>query len=231
MNEFLSAMTRVVHEYGGTIDKYMGDAMMAFWGAPMENTNHARDALLAAIEMGNALEDVNVRFAEKGWPPIKIGIGLNSGDMHVGNMGSEFRMAYTVLGDAVNLGSRVEGITKNYGVEILVTEFTAQAAPEFDYQRIDSVRVKGKLEPVTLMLPLGVPGEVNQDKMIERDDFHRALDFYLDQSFTQAKPIFKALLQNGKMPVLYQAYVDRCDEFEKNPPGESWDGVFTLTSK
>ncbi len=150
MNQFLTPLTQVIHNHKGTIDKYMGDAIMAFWGAPLRDERHGLHAVQAALDMIRALGEVQEDFKARGWPPIKIGVGLNSGVMSVGNMGSEFRMAYTVLGDAVNLGSRLEGLTKQYGVDIIVSETTKAAAPEYAYRELDRVRVKGKHEPVVI---------------------------------------------------------------------------------
>ncbi|MFB3090237.1 MAG: CHASE2 domain-containing protein, partial [Gammaproteobacteria bacterium] len=129
MNAYLTPMTKIIHEKRGTIDKYMGDAIMAFWGAPLEIPNHARHALETAMDMLERLNAIRIEFIERGWSAIYIGVGLHTGMMSVGNMGSEFRMAYTVLGDAVNLGSRLEGLTKVYGVEIIVSEATRDAVP------------------------------------------------------------------------------------------------------
>jgi adenylate cyclase len=124
MNDLLTPMTQVIHQHRGTIDKYMGDAVMAFWGAPLPDQHNAKHALQAAIGMIHALEKLQMDFANKGLPPIHIGVGINTGLMVVGNMGSAFRMAYTVMGDAVNLGSRLESLTKIYNVPIIVSEFT-----------------------------------------------------------------------------------------------------------
>lgn len=150
LNDFLTPMTKIIHQNGGAIDKYMGDAIMAFWGAPIEDPNHAENGVKAGIGMIAALDDLNAEFREKGWPEVNIGVGLNTGMMSVGNMGSEFRMAYTVLGDAVNLGSRLEGQTKEYGVNIIVSEFTREKAPNFNYKELDTVKVKGKNKAVTI---------------------------------------------------------------------------------
>ncbi|RLA10055.1 MAG: adenylate/guanylate cyclase domain-containing protein, partial [Gammaproteobacteria bacterium] len=139
MNALLTPMTRVIHKNRGTIDKYMGDAIMSFWGAPLADTEHARHALYAAMEMMDELKIMQEEFRQRGWPEVNIGIGLNTGNMNVGNMGSEFRMAYTVLGDAVNLGSRLEGLTKNYGVNIIVSESTKSEIPEFLFRELDLV--------------------------------------------------------------------------------------------
>ncbi|MDP2805869.1 MAG: adenylate/guanylate cyclase domain-containing protein, partial [Gallionellaceae bacterium] len=147
MNEFLTPLSRVVYKHRGTIDKYMGDCIMAFWGAPLPDTNHAHHSIVAGLEMLQALEALQPHFKERGWPPIHIGVGINTGMVSVGNMGSEVRVAYTVMGDAVNLASRLEGITKEYGVGIVVGEKTKEAAPDFVYRELVLVRVKGKDKP------------------------------------------------------------------------------------
>ena len=135
MNEFLTPLSRVVYGHRGTIDKYMGDCIMAFWGAPLPDTRHAYHAVLSGLEMQRELAALQPHFKERGWPEIRIGVGINTGRVSVGNMGSEVRVAYTVMGDAVNLASRLEGITKEYGAGVVVGEVTKAAAPEFALSR------------------------------------------------------------------------------------------------
>jgi adenylate cyclase len=231
MNDLLSPMTRIVHDNGGTIDKYMGDAMMAFWGAPVPNQNHASAAVQSGMEMLKELGPLNERFAAKGWPDVKIGIGLNTGNMNVGNMGSEFRMAYTVLGDSVNLGARVEGLTKEYGVLFIVTEFTAAEAPEYEYRILDNVRVKGKDEPVTILEPMGLSDEVSPVDKDERDRFHAAIDLYKQQKFSEAIDVCERLEKEFGERFVHQLYIKRCQHFLLEPPAGDWDGVYTFTTK
>ena len=231
MNDLLSPMTRIVHDNHGTIDKYMGDAMMAFWGAPVDNKNHASAAVQSGMAMLEELGPLNERFADKGWPEVKIGIGLNTGTMNVGNMGSEFRMAYTVLGDAVNLGARVEGLTKEYGVLFIVTEFTAAAAPEYEYRILDNVRVKGKDEPVTILEPIALSEDVSDSDIDERDQYHAALEIYKQQKFSQAIEVFEQLDREFGERFVHQLYIKRCQHFLAEPPAADWDGVYTFTTK
>ncbi len=231
MNELLSPMTRIVHDNGGTIDKYMGDAMMAFWGAPVANESHASAAVQSGMAMLEELEPLNERFAAKGWPDVKIGIGLNTGNMNVGNMGSEFRMAYTVLGDSVNLGARVEGLTKEYGVLFIVTEFTAAEATEYEYRILDKVRVKGKDEPVTILEPIGLSDEVSAEEIAERDKYHEALELYKAKKFDQAIQVLKQLDREYGERFVHQLYIKRCEHFIAEPPEQNWDGVYTFTTK
>ncbi len=150
LNRFLTPMTQIIHQHGGAIDKYMGDAIMAFWGAPLDDPDHAQNSLKAAFAMIDHLDELNQSLRQESKPEIRIGIGINSGLVSVGNMGSEFRMAYTVVGDAVNLASRLEGLTKNYQVPIVVSEFTKALAPEVQYEHLDNVKVKGKNKSVTI---------------------------------------------------------------------------------
>jgi adenylate cyclase len=231
MNEYLTPMTRIIHEYRGTIDKYMGDAIMAFWGAPLPDSQHARHALDAAMEMLKRLEALRPQFKAKGWPEIRAGIGLNTGIMSVGNMGSQFRMAYTVLGDAVNLGSRLEGTTKAYGVQIIVSESTKNAVPEYLYRELDRVRVKGKDKPVVIYEPIGLREEADDKLVAEIAEYEQALEHYRQQRWEAAKEQFAKYC--GKYPncVLYRIYKERVEHFMENPPGENWDGVYIFTTK
>lgn len=231
MNEMLTPMTHVIHDHRGTIDKYMGDAIMAFWGAPLADPLHARHALDAALDMIKALPMINQRFAERGWPQIRIGVGLNTGVMSVGNMGSEFRMAYTVMGDAVNLGARLEGLTKQYGVDIIVSEFTRAAVPEYAYRELDRVRVKGKEEPVIIYQPIGLASELDASALTELERFHEALELYRQQNWDAAEHIIVSNKSENERPKVYSLYLERMAAFRKHPPGDQWDGVFTHTSK
>jgi adenylate cyclase len=231
MNEFLTPLTHIIHKKHGTIDKYMGDAIMAFWGAPVPDAEHAKHALEAGLEMINKMHDLSKELQERGLPEMKIGVGINTGVMSVGNMGSEFRMAYTVLGDAVNLGSRLEGITKQYGVNIIVGEETRAAVPDFLYRKLDQVRVKGKYEPVAIYEPMGLKSTISKDELDELELYELGLKYYLRQEWDAAEAAFQGLQSQYVPRKLYQIYLDRLDYFRSNPPGETWDGIFTFTTK
>jgi len=231
MNALLTPMTRVIHKNRGTIDKYMGDAIMSFWGAPLADAEHARHALYAAMEMMDELKIMQADFKQRGWPAVNIGIGLNSGNMNVGNMGSEFRMAYTVLGDAVNLGARLEGLTKNYGVNIIVSESTKSEIPEFLFRELDLVRVKGKNEPVAIFEPVGHRNDVEKSITEELSAYRKALASFRAQSWDKAELDFFNLNRSYPDRYLYQVYLDRVTVYRNEPPGDDWDGVFTHTSK
>jgi adenylate cyclase len=231
MNQMLTPMTTVIHDNRGTIDKYMGDAIMAFWGAPVPDPEHARHAIEAAMQMMSKLSEINVAFKQRGWPEIRIGVGINTGVMNVGNMGSEFRMAYTVLGDAVNLGSRLEGLTKGYGVYVIVSESTKDAVPDYAYRELDIVRVKGKDKPVGIYEPLGPASSVDKRMQDELKLYRQALKYYRAQQWDMSELQFLNLAKASHSPQLYRMYSERTAYFRAHPPGKDWDGVFTHTTK
>ena len=232
MNEYLTPMTRLIiakEKYQGTIDKYIGDAIMAFWGAPLFDQQHAKHAVLAALEMQQLAAELSVKFKAQGWSEIRIGIGLNTGTMAVGNMGSSFRRAYTVLGDPVNLAARLEGLTKEYGVGILVSETTKEGAPEIVYRELDRVRVKGKGLAVSIYEPLGISAEVSAQQLDNVKQFHQALAFYRKQQWDEAEAMLRSLPEQDT--VLVKLYMERISELRAQPPGKDWDGVTTFKTK
>lgn len=231
MNEFLTPLSRVIYSHRGTIDKYMGDCIMAFWGAPLPDTRHAFHAVESGLEMQRALKALQPKFRERGWPEIHIGVGINTGRVSVGNMGSEVRVAYTVMGDAVNLASRLEGITKEYGAGVVVGERTREEAPEFVYRELDLVRVKGKDKPVAIYEPLGVVGEVGQAVQDEVKLFQQALRMYRKQDWDRAELQLFNLLKIAPDSKLYEVYAERVAHYRNAPPGENWDGVFVFKTK
>ncbi len=231
MNEFLTPLSRIIYKQRGTIDKYMGDCIMAFWGAPLVDERHAYNAIVAGLEMQRTLAELQPHFKERGWPEIRIGVGINTGRVSVGNMGSEVRVAYTVMGDAVNLASRLEGITKEYGAQVLVGETTKQVVSEFVYREVDMVRVKGKEKPVAIFEPLGLSGEVSKDIMEEIKLFHQALHSYRKQDWDKAELLLLSLRNMSPQCKLYQVYAERVAYYRNNPPGENWDGVFIFKTK
>ncbi len=231
MNAFLTPMTRVIHHRRGTIDKYMGDAIMAFWGAPVEDQSHARNAVMAGLEMKKTLADLEPEFRARGWPPLKIGIGVNTGRMSVGNMGSEVRVAYTVMGDAVNLASRLEGLTKKYGVTMIVGEATRAALHDMVFRELDRVRVKGKDAPVTIYEPLGAHDEVPKEVLDRLKLFQQALKFYRAQDWDKAELQLLNLQRMAPDDALLATYLDRISHLRARPPISPWDGVFDFDSK
>jgi adenylate cyclase len=231
MNEFLTPLSRVISKHEGKVDKYIGDCIMAFWGAPKPQPNHARNAILAGIEMQETLQGLQPHFKAKGWPEIHVGVGINSGRVSVGNMGSEVRVAYTVMGDAVNLASRLESITKQYGVGIIVGENTRHAVPDFVYRELDHVQVVGKDKPVAIYEPIGLVGEVGTALQDEVNLFHEALRLYRAQNWELAEKQLLELQRMSPNTALYQVYIERVIHFRNEPPAADWDGVFVFKRK
>ena len=231
MNAYLGAMTEVIRKNRGTLDKYMGDAIMAFWGAPVADPENARHAVLTALAMQKELKKLAEPFRQKGWPELHIGVGVNTGMMTVGDMGSPVRKAYTVMGDAVNLGSRLESITKQYGVEVIVGPLTRERLEGFVFREIDRVRVKGKDEPVTIYEPLGLLGEVADETLGQLKLWQHALRLYRAQDWDQAELQLLNLSRQAPEFKLYQLYLERLAIWRKNPPGADWDGVTTFETK
>jgi len=231
MNQYLTPMTEVVQGQRGTIDKYIGDAIMAFWGAPLPDDKHAERGVRAALQMQKDIRKLDDHFKANGWPMLNIGVGLNCGKMSVGNMGSSFRRAYTVMGDAVNLGARLEGLTKEYGVGILVSENIIKAAPVAIYKELDKVRVKGKLEPVAIFEPVGLIGEVGDSTIDEVERFHKALAKYRGQQWDEAERMLTALYQAAPNTKVYKVYLERIADLRKQELASDWDGVFVFKTK
>jgi adenylate cyclase len=233
MNTYLTAMTGAIQAQRGTVDKYIGDAIMAFWGAPVVDAQHARHAVLAGMEMARIAERLNAEFAVRGWPPIHIGIGISTGEMRVGDMGSSFRRQYTVMGDAVNLGSRLEGLTKEYGVVVLVSEATVAAVPEVAFLELDRVRVKGRAQAVAISTPLGLREGLDKGLRQEASRFANALAAYRAQRWDDAEREFFGLSQaaNSGAKAASRLLLDRIAHFKSHPPSADWDGVFTFRTK
>jgi adenylate cyclase len=226
INEYLTEMSTIIrNRHRGTLDKYIGDAIMAFWGAPVDDPHHARNAVLAALDMQKALAPLNQRFAARGWPPLAIGVGVNSGTVRVGDMGSRIRRAYTAMGDAVNVASRLEGRTKVYGVGILVGEATRSAVQDVVFRQIDRIRVKGKDEAITVYEPLG---EVDQGELARWDE---ALRGYRARQWEGAEATLLRLARTNPACGLYEVYLKKVQDLRHNPPPPDWDGVTVFAEK
>jgi adenylate cyclase len=204
---------------------------MAFWGAPVADAQHVRNAVVTALKMQVGMKQLNERLLADGWPEMKIGVGVNSGPMTVGDMGSNVRKAYTVMGDAVNLGSRLEGITKQYGVGILVGEESyVHVKDEFVFRELDRVRVKGKEEPVGIYEPVGEVGQVPKDEIDEVKLWDEVLKAYRGQQWDTAEATLLNL-HRTKPRYVYDLYLKRIAHLRAEPPGEGWDGVTTFETK
>lgn len=245
LNRLLTPLSHAVMETGGTIDKYMGDAIMAFWNAPLDNKTHAKNACTAALKMMESLDLVNSEREEEAkengeaYAPLRIGIGINTGDCVVGNMGSDMRFDYSVLGDAVNLASRLEGQSENFGVPIILGSSTAELVVEdFAVLELDSIRVKGKTEPETVYCLVGPSGAISDEAFLRaRQALSNLLSAYRAQKWTAASKAMTALRKADMTALgidlsgLVELYAGRIREFKKTPPPRGWDGVFTLQTK
>jgi adenylate cyclase len=231
MNMYLTEMTEVIQRHRGTIDKYIGDAIMAFWGAPVADPDHAAHGLQAALDMQKRVRTLDPEFARRGWPMLQVGAGLNCGEMNVGDMGSLFRRAYTVMGDAVNIASRLEGLTKEYGVGILVTESIVAAATGFVYREIDKIAVKGRQEGITIYEPLGRVEEVGETVLQQAERWHKALELYRGQRWDEAESLLRSLSQAAPEAKLYKLYLKRIEHFRQSAPGPAWNGLWVFTTK
>ncbi|MEC7121047.1 MAG: adenylate/guanylate cyclase domain-containing protein [Pseudomonadota bacterium] len=231
LNRYFTPITRTIFEHEGTIDKYVGDMVMAFWNAPLRDPHHAEHAIDAALSMLSLTEQLKQAFKSEGLPEINIGIGINTGLMNVGDMGSSYRRAYTVLGDAVNLGSRLESITKFYGVKLLVGERTKALAPAFCYRLVDQIQVKGKDEAVRVYEPVG-RAELLSDTLVQAvEQHHLALQAYYQQDWQCARDLWRQLQQAAPDCVLYGLYLERIQQLQHVPPSQDWDGTFRHTTK
>ncbi len=230
LNEYLTPMTELVFKYRGTLDKYMGDAIMAFYGAPVAFPDHPGAACRTALDMMEELARLRVGWRERGLPELDIGIGVNTGSMSVGNMGSVNRFDYTVMGDHVNLGSRLEGLNKQYGTHIIISQFTRDAVgDQFTCRELDSVAVKGKKEPVRIFeVAHRGPAVADRDSWIDR--FELALRAYREQRWDEANAIFEELVAS-RDDATSKIFIQRCRDMKANPPGEDWDGVFKMLTK
>ena len=231
LNQFFTPMTEIIFKYQGTIDKYIGDLIMAFWGAPIKTEQHAEQALDSALDMQTKVTELKPVFAKEGWPEINIGIGVNTGEMSIGDMGSKFRRNYTVLGDAVNLGSRVEGLTKFYGVKIITTETTVKGQTKFAFRLLDRVQVKGKHTGVEIYEVMCRSSELTDEQKNELELYHSALSFYYKQDWNQAKKILSELKNRYPDLYIYNIFLERIDEYTKTPPPSDWNGIYKHTSK
>jgi len=238
LNQYLSDMTSLVFENHGTLDKYIGDAVMAFWGAPFEDEKHAAHGCNSALRMMQRVREMQRVWEASGKPKLDIGIGLNSGVASVGNMGSVLRYGYTALGDTVNLSSRLEGLNKDYGTHIIVNETTYAATREanFVYRELDVIRVKGKMQPVTIYELIGRRGEASdygnaEDVRMRLSEFSRGRELYHARRWEDAQKIFQAILDKRGEDGPSRMYWKRCQEYLFDEPPLGWDGVFTMTHK
>ena len=231
LNSVFNRLTDIIRGNRGTIDKYMGDCVMAFWGAPVELANHAHLSVKTAMEMAHAVRKINEEHRTQGIPEIGIGIGLNTGNMCVGDMGSEVRRAYTVIGDSVNLGSRLEGLSKVYGVDIVVSESTRKLATDFAWQELDRVRVKGKEQAVSIFWPLAPADRIDKGVSEELKTWAAFLKSYRAQDWEQCDVLMLNLQRMNPKKYLYELYSERVASMRLLPFDPEWDGATNFETK
>ncbi|MGZ3723514.1 MAG: adenylate/guanylate cyclase domain-containing protein, partial [Bdellovibrionales bacterium] len=231
LNSYLTPMTEIVFKNRGTLDKYMGDAVMAFFGAPIAYKDHAKYACRCALQSLEKLHELQQEYERKGLPSIDIGIGLNTGDVNVGNMGSQTVRSYTVMGDAVNLASRLEGINKQYGTRIILSEFTqAEVKDTFVTREVDWVRVKGKVLPVKIFELMGEE-KVKSHVQETIKWFQEGYEYYHRKEWQTGLAAFSKALAVNPEDEVSKLYIQRCQDFLAEPPEDGWDGVFVMKSK
>jgi len=232
LNRYLTTMTDIILAGGGLIDKYEGDAIMAFWGAPIPQEDHAARACLAALDNQKRLAELREEFIHMGLPPVHARIGINTGEMIIGNMGSNQRFDFTVIGDSVNLASRLEGAGKEYGTRILISEETyRQASGQVEVREVDWLRVKGKEMPVRIYELLARKGELDAVQKQVRDLFAQGMVLYRQRQWVEALAIFQRILTLVPEDGPASTFSKRCEDFRLSPPAADWDGVYRLTSK
>jgi adenylate cyclase len=232
LNSYLEDMTKIVFENKGTLDKYIGDAIMAFWGAPLEDPEHAYHACLTAMNMHEKMEMIRQKFLKENGIELRMRIGINTGDMIVGNVGSSVRFDYTVIGDNVNLASRLEGANKIYGTSILISDRTYQHVQDkFEFRELDIIRVKGKQQPVIIYELIDHKGHIDVQEQVVLEKFQSALSFYRQRKWKSALALFQEIIDMDPQDGPSKTYMDRCLYFQKNPPPATWDGVFEMQTK
>lgn len=232
LNEYLAAMTQIVFRHDGVLDKYVGDAVMAFWGAPVEQPDHARRAVLAALEMVDRLIELREDWRRRGVPQLDIGVGINTGEMIVGNTGSSEHLSYTVLGDAVNVASRLEGLSKQYHVRLVVGEATREAAgPDLLYRFLDVVEVKGRPAPLPIYEILGTADRVVERQRRMLEPYNRAVELYHARDWAGAGRALRSALEILPDDGPSRVYLDRVTELAASPPPADWDGVYVARTK
>ncbi|MBU0745118.1 MAG: adenylate/guanylate cyclase domain-containing protein [Gammaproteobacteria bacterium] len=231
LNTLFTPITEIIFESKGTIDKYVGDMVMAFWNDPIDDKDHAFHCVEAALKMQNKVKDLAPIFAAQNLNDVAIRIGINTGMMHVGDMGSEYRKAYTVLGDAVNLASRLEGVNKVYGTKVLVSEETKDMCSNIVFRFVDCIYVKGKAAPTNIYEPLCLLSQKTDTLDIELAQYQKALDLYNADKWCEAKEVFEKLVEAYSGVELYNIYLKRVSQYETSPPAVNWDRGQHLTQK
>lgn len=232
LSEYLDTVSEIIVKHNGTIDKYIGDSVMSFWGAPIELKDHAESACLAAIEIQKANKALNKNWELQEKPRFETRIGINSGEIIVGNVGSNQRLNYTVIGDSVNLASRLEALCKFYGAEIIISGFTRELVKNsFETRLVDRVVVKGKTESVPIYELIAEKGDISTNDLEDLHHYNDALNFYYKKEWESALRLLENLSLKQKFQVTADIFIARCKEFKLNPPPDNWQGVIAIRDK
>ena len=229
LNAMFTPLTQVIHRHGGTIDKFIGDALMAFWGAPLEDKNHAANAVNAAFDIQKAMVALNEDFAKRDWPQLTMGIGINTGVVHVGNMGTRDRIAYTVIGDAVNLAARLESLTRIFNVPIIVGERTRKAFPAARYRELGLVEIKGKQKLARVFEPTEPTLALDSTAAAKAQNHNVALAHYYQREWQDAQAAFQKLAELDPSDPTCPYYLERIATFMETPPADDWRGEIRFT--
>ncbi len=231
LNDYLTEMTSIIIKDDGLVDKYMGDAIMAFWGAPLDQPDHPEMACYSSIEMVNKLEELKKKWKKEGLPSFDVGIGINSGEAIVGNMGSSSRFDYTAMGDNVNLASRIEGLNKIYGTNIIISENTYKLVKDkFESRKLDLVRVKGKEKPIFIFELISEKNKISKNQNDFIKFYESGLKLYFDMNWEKAIKSFEDAIKIIEDEAS-KIFIVRCKDFMKNPPSKDWEGVYELKTK
>jgi adenylate cyclase len=232
LNEYFEVMAGIIRNNGGTLNKFDGDAIMAFWGAPLDEPNHATLAAQSALECRLALPGLHAKWGGEGKPLLDFRVGLATGDVIAGNVGSQDRFDYTVMGDIVNLGSRLEGANKQYGTHVMISDAVlAIIAEQFEVRRLDKLRVKGKELPVDVFELIAAKGQIPEEALSVVGEFHQAIEYYRNQKFEEAQTRFETILVKHPNDGPTKVYIERCVHFKQNPPVDGWDGTWVMDHK
>jgi adenylate cyclase len=232
LNEYFTEMSQVILDSQGVIDKYQGDGIMAFWGAPISLEDHAARACLAALECQARMHKINESLSREGIPPLSMRIGLHSGDAVVGNMGSAQRFDYTIIGDNVNLASRLEGVNKQFGTKVIISETTyLQAGDRVETRELDLIAVKGKEKPIRIYELLGGKGTLTEEQRKLKLLYEEALRSYWAKDFAEARRRLAQVLEINPEDRPAAVLLKRCEDLQVNAPAADWDGVFRLKQK
>jgi len=232
LNEYFTEMSQVILDSQGVIDKYQGDGIMAFWGAPISLEDHAARACLAALECQVRMNKINESLGREGIPPLSMRIGLHSGDAVVGNMGSAQRFDYTIIGDNVNLASRLEGVNKQFGTKVIISETTTlHAGDRIEARELDLIAVKGKEKPIRIYELLGEKGTLTEERKKWKLLYEEALRSYWAKNFAGARRLFAQVLEINPEDHPAAVLLKRCEDLQDNAPAADWDGVFRFKQK